>query len=70
MMTAICAVEIILGAHHNLWAINTEPDYQEEKMEETAPQRPAYAEPLRVGARSTPGDGQQPCAPIAAGEDM
>jgi len=70
MMTAICAVENILGAHHNLWAINTEPDYQEEKMEETAPQRPAYAEPLRVGARSTPGDGQQPCAPIAAGEDM
>jgi protoporphyrinogen oxidase len=30
MMTALCAARNILGAHHDLWAINTEPDYQEE----------------------------------------
>ena len=37
----------ICGANHDLWAINTEPDYQEEKRSEPAkvPLRPAYAEP-------------------------
>ena len=47
MMTAICAVENICGAKYDLWAINTEPDYHEEKQSEPArvPQRPAYAEP-------------------------
>ncbi len=30
MMTALCAARNILGASHDLWAINTEPDYQEE----------------------------------------
>lgn len=50
MMTALCAARNILGAHHDLWAINTEPDYHEEKKE--APTawtaRPAFAEPPRV----------------------
>jgi len=47
MMTALCAARNILGAKHDLWAINTEPDYHEEKKEDLAgePARPAYAEP-------------------------
>lgn len=54
MMTASCAVQNILGAKHDLWAINTEPEYHEEKREEQASpaakniQRPAYAEPPRI----------------------
>ena len=50
MMTAICAAENICGANYDLWAINTEPDYHEEKQSEPArvPQRPAYAEPPRI----------------------
>jgi protoporphyrinogen oxidase len=49
MMTALCAARNILGENHDLWAINTDPDYHEEKKE--APEeirRPAYAEPSRV----------------------
>ena len=30
MMTGLCAARNILGSEHDLWAINTEPDYQEE----------------------------------------
>jgi protoporphyrinogen oxidase len=30
MMTALCAARNICGANHDLWAINTEPDYHEE----------------------------------------
>jgi protoporphyrinogen oxidase len=53
MMTALCAARNILGASHDLWAINTEPDYHEEKEEkeqvrEAEPKRPAYAEPPRI----------------------
>lgn len=50
MMTAICAAENICGARYDLWAINTEPDYHEEKRSEQAsvPLRPAYAEPPRI----------------------
>jgi len=51
MITAICAVRNILGANHDLWAINTEPDYHEEHQKEPAGgfvARPAYAEPTRV----------------------
>ena len=52
MMTAMCAAQNILGATHDLWAINTEPDYHEEKQETTEaaaePRRPAYAEPPRI----------------------
>ncbi len=56
-MTAMCAARNILGAHYDLWAINTEPDYQEEKQAEVdqrikealrEPARPAYAEPPRI----------------------
>jgi protoporphyrinogen oxidase len=51
MMTALCAARNILGANHDLWAINTEPEYHEEKREapkelvEPERRRPAYAEP-------------------------
>ena len=50
MMTAICAAENICGAQYDLWAINTEPEYHEEKRAEQAsvPMRPAYAEPPRI----------------------
>ncbi len=53
MMTALCAARNILGAHHDLWAINTEPEYHEEQQQaqqEPAkePKRPAYAEPPRI----------------------
>jgi len=50
MMTALCAARNILGENHDLWAINTEADYHEEKKEESPsePRRPAYAEPLQV----------------------
>jgi protoporphyrinogen oxidase len=57
MMTAMCAARNIMGAHYDLWAINTEPDYQEEKQAEVdqrvkevlrEPARPAYAEPPRI----------------------
>jgi protoporphyrinogen oxidase len=64
MMTALCAARNILGENHDLWAINTEADYHEEKQEKPATatstaaaatsaatveeHRPAYAEPPRV----------------------
>ncbi len=68
MMTALCAARNIMGAHYDLWAINTEPDYQEEKNAELEqrikqvlrePARPPYAEPPRVeklARRSAPSE--------------
>jgi hypothetical protein len=52
MMTALGAARNILGGHYDLWAINTEPDYQEEKKVASGDElpRPADAEPGRVGA--------------------
>jgi len=51
MMTALGAARNILGAHHDLWAINTEPDYQEEKRMAWPGElpRPADAMPRRIG---------------------
>lgn len=50
MITAIYAARNICGANYDIWAVNTEPDYHEEKKEGSEPQRrePAYAEPTRV----------------------
>ncbi len=52
MMTALCAARNICGENHDLWAINTEADYHEEKTEEAATaasaKQPAYAEPPRM----------------------
>ncbi|HUI41536.1 MAG TPA: NAD(P)/FAD-dependent oxidoreductase [Terriglobia bacterium] len=50
MMTALGAARNICGASLDLWAINTEADYQEEVKEGSTPAatRPAYAEPTRV----------------------
>ena len=63
MMTALCAARNILGAKYDLWTINTEPDYHEEKKEAPAAEsarpatdearRPPYAEPPTV-ERSQP----------------
>jgi len=73
MMTALGAARNILGAHHDLWAINTEPDYQEENKAATSKElpRPAYAEPLRVGAHATPTIAKRASSSDAgAGQDM
>ena len=35
MLTALLAVKNILGANHDLWQVNTEDEYQEEKNQET-----------------------------------
>ena len=39
MMTAQCAAENILGAAYDLWSINAELDYHEEKDEHKKPRR-------------------------------
>ncbi len=49
MMTALGAARNILGGKHDLWAINTEPEYHEEKQKD---REPAYAEPTTVEADS------------------
>lgn len=53
MMTALCAARNILGEKNDVWAINTEPDYHEEKTDSEVTavpelRRPAYAEPPRI----------------------
>jgi protoporphyrinogen oxidase len=62
MMTAMCAARNICGEQHDLWAINTEADYHEEKKVEAQPlaqakepPRPGYAEPPRV-PKTAPSD--------------
>jgi protoporphyrinogen oxidase len=50
MITALYAARNICGAEYDLWAVNTEPEYHEEK-EESKPKtkrEPAYAEPTRL----------------------
>jgi protoporphyrinogen oxidase len=65
MMTAICAAKNILGAKYDLWAINTEPEYHEEKVQqgETEVSRPAYAEPPRIERPSPAPDSGVGAAP-------
>lgn len=46
MMTALCAAQNICGARHDLWAINSEPDYHEEVKEEDARAKSVPAESL------------------------
>lgn len=59
MMTALCAARNIMGANHDLWAINTEPEYHEEKQEASKEivdperRRPAYAEPSLIPRPAT-----------------
>ena len=50
MITALYAARNICGAEYDLWAVNTEPEYHEEKEEnKPKPKRePAYAEPARL----------------------
>ena len=49
MMTALGAARNILGEKNDLWAINTEPEYHEEKKER---QEPADAEPATADSAS------------------
>lgn len=37
MYTAMCSVENILGASHDVWSVNVEADYHEELREESSP---------------------------------
>ena len=60
MMTALCAAKNIMGAKYDLWAINSEPDYYEEKRVHKEPSlpergagRPAYGEALRIPIRGS-----------------
>ena len=51
MITALYAARNVCGAKYDLWAVNTEPDYHEEKTDSANDGRrrePAYAEPARV----------------------
>ena len=49
MITALYAARNICGASYDLWAVNTEPDYHEEKKQDLQRRaEPAYAEPARV----------------------
>ena len=53
MITALYAARNICGADYDLWAVNTEPDYHEEKKEGNSDgpkqrREPAYAEPTKV----------------------
>jgi protoporphyrinogen oxidase len=59
MMTAMYAARNIMGADYDLWAVNTEPEYHEEKNPDEdrsnadTPEyrRPPYAEPPRVNSQ-------------------
>lgn len=44
MMTALCAAQNICGAGHDIWAINSEPDYHEEVKEPESRPKPAQVE--------------------------
>jgi len=46
MMTALCAAQNICGAEHDLWAINSEPDYHEEVKETESPHKTVESESL------------------------
>ena len=46
MMTALCAAQNICGAGHDIWAINSEPDYHEEVKETDSRRKTVEAESL------------------------
>jgi protoporphyrinogen oxidase len=52
MLTAMYAARNILGARYDLWAINSEPEYHEEKQVSPVSKlaRPRFAEPPRINA--------------------
>jgi protoporphyrinogen oxidase len=57
MLTAMLAVENILGAEHDLWAVNVEEEYHEEVGSKTTSRRPAVAEcnnPVRLDSEKEP----------------
>jgi len=52
MITALYAARNICGASYDIWAVNTEPDYHEEKKEYRGKSRAIQAEPARMSLRS------------------
>jgi protoporphyrinogen oxidase len=46
MMTALCAAQNVCGASHDIWAINSEPDYHEEVKETDSRRKTLEAESL------------------------
>jgi protoporphyrinogen oxidase len=57
MLTAMLAVENILGSEHDLWSVNVEEEYHEEAASKATSSRPAVAEcnnPVRVGSEKEP----------------
>jgi protoporphyrinogen oxidase len=62
MLTAMCAVENLEGAGHDLWRINADSWYHETETREEHPYRRAPETPTTVG--ETGGDG---VAPLVAG---
>jgi protoporphyrinogen oxidase len=48
MITALYAARNICGADYDLWAVNTEPEYHEEKENNKSKREPAYTEPARL----------------------
>jgi hypothetical protein len=67
MVTAMLSVENMLGAHHDVWAVNVEEDYHEE-VAVTSP-----VETARGGARhdlESGGETLVPAAGPAGGESL
>jgi hypothetical protein len=62
MLTAICAVENLEGARHDLWQVNTDSSYHEIQTAEEHPYRRAPDTPATV--EQVGGDG---AAPLVAG---
>src|SRR5262249_34408931 len=48
MITALYAARNVCGANYDLWAVNTEADYHEERKQTQSEREPAYAEPARI----------------------
>jgi protoporphyrinogen oxidase len=48
MMTALCAAQNICGAGHDIWAINSEPDYHEEMKESESRPKRAHVESVAM----------------------
>ena len=51
MLTALLTVDNILGAHHDIWAVNVEEEYHEESGDSTG----STTGRVRRGYRGSPG---------------
>lgn len=68
MMTAMRAAENILGAKHDLWAINTEAEYHEERRESSPSASPQQVGRAERVSDAGPRDPAMPHATAARGE--